>query len=105
VKLRVWVDTEDGRQRKSRVVKVASKEHGGRGQAVEKLEAFQAECEEAQKVQAKSVTLSELMTEYTTHIRRVGKARPSYIGCWADVYDDDHEEVQVDGRAQFFWTS
>jgi hypothetical protein len=75
VKLRVWVDTADGRRRKSRVVKVASKEHGGRGEAADKLEAFQAECEEAQKVQAKSVTLSELMTEYTTHVGRVGKAQ------------------------------
>lgn len=76
VRLRVWQEAESGRVRRSKLVKVRLKNHGGRGDAAEALEQFAAELDaEAKAAAVVSHTLPELMESYIAHCARRGRSK------------------------------
>src|ERR1035441_10440115 len=71
-RLRVRLPSEPGQRTK--VVHVAQRDRGGRGEAVAALETFAREVElECNRTEPVVRTLGELMDDYVEHCRRTGK--------------------------------
>jgi site-specific recombinase XerD len=68
------VDGESGQR--SRVVRVAHRDHGGRGEAATELENFVCEIQSEQfRAENQVRTVGEVITSYIEHCRRIGRRR------------------------------
>jgi hypothetical protein len=64
-----------GGRRRSMVITVSHRDHGGRGEAREALQVMLAEAEAEQRVPKGSQTLGETVDAYVDHLRRIGRSR------------------------------
>ncbi len=71
-RLSVWVKSDGARVRRTRVVTVTHRDHGGRGDAQAELDKFAAELAGPAKG---SLTVKDVVREYRKHCERVGKSK------------------------------
>ncbi len=70
-RLRVSVEIDGQRVRRTKTVHVSHRNHGGRGEAAEALREFVAECQSP--TDQRSPTVDQLMADYIAHCERIGR--------------------------------
>lgn len=94
VRLRVWIELDGEKVRRSKVVKVAHRDHGGRGEATAELDAYLDAVALDLAPGRESRTLEQVIEAYIVDRKRLGKAAKTI-----EAYEDSLERLPAPLRA------